>query len=294
MKYKKGQIIVGIWEGLGNQLFQYAFARALQLRTGQSVFLDIESSYKKIYKVPYAIRPCGLFNLRIKLPIFKKSNNSYKYLKLENGLDNLVYKMAQRRLWPYSFFQEKNAYEYNNGLSIIEGNVYLKGHFQNYKYFNEYRDVLQKEIFPKRKIKISKNLSSILRENVISIHFRGRDYVRLNYRLSVSYYCKAMTYIRERVVSPIWLVFTDDEEWVKQNFIMEDNMYFLSQFGNYQDYEELFIMSKCKHNIIANSTFSWWGAWLNSNEEKIVISPSYWWKNIKSSTNIIPSDWIRL
>ena len=149
---------------------------------------------------------------------------------------------------------------------------------------------------PKKKIQILPSLKTVLSEcNTVSIHIRRGDYKKYNFFLPISYYERAIEYIKNKIEDPIFLVFSDDIQWVKTHVKFEDEVFFVSQ-EKLEDYEELILMSKCKHNIIANSSFSWWGAWLNTNDKKIVIGPNRWFDTIGKNAgyNIMPSEWIRL
>ena len=120
---------------------------------------------------------------------------------------------------------------------------------------------------------------------------RRGDYVKIGKSLPLYYYHKAIGMMYNKYLTPVFLLFSDDIIWAKKQFEGYQNIYFIPDFGKYEDYEELMIMSRCKSNIIANSTFSWWGAWLNNNPSKIVIAPNEenW---MRSQKGIIPCDWI--
>lgn len=109
--------------------------------------------------------------------------------------------------------------------------------------------------------------------------------------LSKDYYLKAINLISSKVVHPVWIIFSDDIEFVKNNYFFEGKAVFIDDSLGMRDFEQLMLMSKCKHNIIANSTFSWWGAWLNKNRNKYVVAPRKWFS---SQRNIIPVEWIKI
>ena len=170
---------------------------------------------------------------------------------------------------------------------MIRGNCYIKGWFQNEKYFRNIRKELLREFVPRNKIKIERELISVVREREsVAIHIRRGDYVRLNETLSLSYYSKAIDFIKKFYKKPVFLFFSDDLKWVKQNMKIDGRCVFVNEDRALQDFEELFIMSRCKSNIIANSTFSWWAAWLNPNKEKIVIAPKSEWAEL-----LVPEGW---
>ena len=107
----------------------------------------------------------------------------------------------------------------------------------------------------------------------VSLHVRRGDFVKSKRALDAGYYKRAIMYMRRHLREPLFLVFSDDLDWVRKHLDVGDNCIYVNEGRNLQDYEELFIMSSCQNNIIANSTFSWWGAWLNRNPKKMVIAP---------------------
>ena len=201
----------------------------------------------------------------------------------------VIFWLAKHSLWKYKFVEEAGAFHFNRKIRKTD-NYYIKGYFQNEKYFKHIRSVLLNEFVPPKKIKISKELKNALNNNEsVSIHIRRGDYVKLNFSLNSIYYIKAIKYIKQIYYNPIFIVFSDDLEWVKANIHINNQVIYVNENGELKDYEELFIMSHCKSNIISNSTFSWWGAWLNTYEKKIVIAPKKW---MEPQDGIIPNDWI--
>ena len=288
-------IIVRIWEGLGNQLFQYAYARALQLRTGEMVCLDASRIYKEKLEDRGVERRYALNQFNTKLPLISNISNKYFFLSQSNFMQKTIYWMAEHHMWFTGFYKEEDTL-YKENLKSIYGNLYLMGWFQNEKYFLEYRNILLKELTPTKKIKISQLLKSILKnEMTISVHVRRGDFKKNNNVLPVSYYKKAKEFVETKVSNPCYIIFSDDTEWVKKNLDFGLNVVYMCEEG-LRDYEELLVMSCCKHNIIANSTFSWWGAWLNKNEDKIVVGPMQWFnqKQDVQKYNIMPDKWIRI
>lgn len=286
-------IIVRIWEGLGNQMFQYAYARMLSLQ-GNQVYLDFDKAYEeKLASKFYGTeRKTGITHFCIKLKginVFEYKH--YNYIEQKSLLSKMVFGLAIRGMWPYKFFEEKEP-GYSIRKERIRGNSYVKGWFQSEKYFNKYRDVLLREFIPKEKIKISPRLKYLLdKEETVSIHIRRTDYIRNRNVLVMNYYKRAIAVMNERVKEPVYIIFTDDYEWVKKNFQCGEESYFIDENENLLDYEQLLVMSKCKNNIIANSTFSWWAAWLNRNPNKFVISPSKWFEG---QDDLFKCDWMYL
>lgn len=286
-------IIVRIWDGLGNQMFQYAYARALKAR-GVVVRLDLLRAYDKAFGRYYKhdLRVNSIQNYRLEIdPIDLVKWKKYSYLARDTYAKKLLYWLGKHRLLKYKFYEEKTQ-EYSERSAGLKGNYYVKGWFQNELYFREIREQLLKEFVPRKKIKVSKELREAFEnEESVSIHIRRGDYVRVNNSLSYLYYDKAVSFIKTRYKTPLFLIFSDDLEWVKENVAIDGPCLYVNEDRTLQDYEELFIMSRCKSNIIANSTYSWWAAWLNRNKDKIVIAPKTWFAGQKK---IVPDDWLVL
>lgn len=288
-------IIVKIWEGLGNQLFQYAFARNLQMQ-GKEVYLDSDFSAKA--SVLQHKREYRLNNLNISIQ--EASNvqkQKFHYLQNENVEDKIIDILEKIGIWKYRRIEQKTPFDYNTKYFCTFKNCYVKGWFQNPKYFVGMRDVLLKDISPKYKIKIKSSLKQLIEcDQVVAVHIRRGDYVRCHVCMNMCYYRDAMKYIYNHIKQPFFLFFSDDMKWVHNYFGNNNNFFYIDDFGKFADFEELFIMSRCKNIIIANSTFSWWAAWLNRKENRIVIAPKKWNKSIsvEETNQLIPSEWIRI
>jgi hypothetical protein len=277
-------------------MFQYAYARALQLRTGQKVYLDINRIYKEQLETKGTPRLYTLDKFNINLPIAEGLEKKYFFIKQDNIIETILNEFSQKSILVPRFYKENTSF-YKENLKWVRGNQYLMGWFQDEKYFAEYRSVLLRDFTPKDRIKISRRLKKILNEEeTVSVHVRRTDYKKIKNALPIKYYKNALKYIDSCVQNPIYIVFTDEIEWVKENIDFGKNVIYISEEEKLQDYEELLIMSKCRHNIIANSTFSWWGAWLNRNDGKIVIGPKVWFNGGEDvmKCNIMPKEWIRI
>jgi hypothetical protein len=187
-------------------------------------------------------------------------------------------------------------FDYNE-IPYIKENLNICGYFQSELYFKKYTDdvidILQPSIDLHLDLRIK--YSNINFKKTASLHVRRGDYLSLgsfyNQLTIDNYYTKAIEELTKNGVEDI-LIFSDDIKWCKENF-KGDNFYFSE--GN-SEIEDLFLMSFCSHNIIANSSFSWWGAFLNKNKDKIVIAPKKWWGviNNMNENTIIPETWVRL
>ena len=177
--------------------------------------------------------------------------------------------------------------------------MYLAGYWQSEKYFSFIEEKIKAEFTFKIEIDDinKKYLEEMNKVESISLHVRRGDYLSspsLNV-CTEKYYENAITYFRERIENPIFFVFSNDIEWCRQNINGKDIKYINVNKGE-RSYNDMRLMSACKHNIIANSSFSWWGAWLNSNAQKIIVAPNKWINNSKnvSESDIIPEKWKKI
>ena len=313
-------IIVSLFDGLGNQMFQYAVARHLAEKHSTALKLDVslyESEYKRTRK--YGLH---CFNIQenlatqdeirdiLRLPrnkIESLRRKAIKYFGVSNG-ENI-------------FFLQEDSFHFNPNILESPNNCYLFGYWQSEKYFADIRDILRCEF----SIKYPQDpQSEALSEKIkscesIALHVRRGDYIQNQETYqhhgicSKDYYERSMAYIVERTVNPYFFIFSDDPLWAKENLTNKFPSIVVEHNTGFRSYEDLRLMSQCKHNIIANSSFSWWGAWLNSNPDKIVCGPKHWFKNNISDTkyafmeeavpwykdrfldtkDLIPDGWIR-
>lgn len=138
-------------------------------------------------------------------------------------------------------------------------------------------------------------IEKIIGTDSVSLHVRRSDYIGSYFAgiCTLEYYAKTVEYMRKHIQKSIFFVFSDDIPWCKEHLNLADNVYFIDWNKGKDSYKDLILMSNCKHNIIANSSFSWWGARLNNNPTKIVIAPHKWHQNLDYK-DIIPSDWIKI
>jgi len=278
-------IIVRIWEGLGNQMFQYAYARALA-KERQDVYLDLGKAYDDFFPrlLTAARRETTVDHFRITLPsVDVEKLGRYSYLRRKNGVEYLIAEMAQKKMWPFAFIETKVPDE----IPLIHKwnrNCYIKGWFQNENVFAGIRRELLREFSPKEKIRIPKMLmGKIFEKESVAVHIRRGDYVTTHIVLPVTYYKRAKTEIEKRVQDPIYIVFSDDYKWAKEHVDLGENVVYVDEVTDWKDYEQLYVMSRCKNQIIANSTFSWWAAWLNQNQDKVIVMPKQY---VMSASNL--------
>lgn len=298
MKYKN-IFVVRVWEGLGNQMFQYAYARALQEKCGQMVYLEGRRMFRE--RLPYedtnVERKCLLPHFQITLKFIKPASlTGWRYLEQRTPLQKLRYYLAQQGLGKYRFYNDfADITAFHKELLEPVGNAYIMGHFLNKKYFESIREILLQEFSLKKALNIPQFLKDVLESGqAVSVHIRRGDYLHVSCVQALNremqqgrYYERAMGYCAKQLQKPVFLIFSDDIAWVKENVFCPGQRILISEMG-FHDYEEMMLMSLCRANIIANSTFSYWGAWLNQNKDKTVIAPKHW------MPSILPTDWIQM
>jgi len=295
-------IIVKTYGGLGNQLFQYAFARAVSTRLKTDFFLDIDVSpiYKNLRVHKFSLK---YFNTTIN-PAKGSNMFGFVWLKRHKKIFNFIYKYIRPRRIFSPFYYAEKTFTLDQRVFLQGTTTYFDGFWQTEKYFKDIESEIRKEItIIKPLSEYSQVISDeIKRTNAISLHVRRTDYVThaesntFHGICSPEYYRDAIAYIGNHVSLPNFFIFSDDYEWVVENFKFLQYPYTCIKNGPDKNYEDLTLMSQCKHNIIANSSFSWWGAWLNSKNDKIVIAPKRWFANSpKSNTDdLLPASWIKL
>ena len=279
-------IIIRIKGGLGNQLFQYAVGRAVALH--HKVPLKLDLTIFETYKLHNGYR---LDQFAIQAEIATDS----EIIKLTGGKNVLISALRKAGLVKKkSYFKEKRS-SYFDGDIFKNNFVYLNGYWQNELYFTNIRELLLRELSPINLMNDlgSAYLESINRSNSVSLHVRRGDYLNLKNIgvLDVDYYTKAVEYIRTIVENPTFYIFSDDLDWCKNNLGFLDDCIYVDRTQT--EIDDLKLMSFCQHNIIANSSFSWWGAWLNQNPNKTVIAPKGWLLNDPDSSNVILPNWVK-
>lgn len=286
-------IIVRIWEGLGNQFFQYAYAKSLSLRTNNTVCLDIRHPNRgDICGENFDVhRISSLKRYDITLPAINTKNH-HVFDFLEGGArgKNVKMECAKRGWYPIKFLTDEGQTA-NVLYDILEPRpfTYISGHFLNRKYYEDIKECLCNEMRLKDAIILEDSLKEIYSyDNLVSVHVRRTDYLGYYWFLDYEeYYERAIKIMQEKVRNPMFLFFSDDIDWVRRNVNCKENYYFISG-RNYDACQELELMRRCHHHIIANSTFSYWGAWQGQNEEKVVVAPRRW------LTHLYDKDWIMI
>lgn len=293
-------IYVNLKGGLGNQMFEYAFAYALAKKTGDDIRLSLKGISNLTHNV-YSLDKLNIsYNQTVKDVPFSKTDvfflKSINYIlcRLNNQKRFKIEKNFQR------CFNKKGFYLCADGFVDTypskKNLKYVDGYFQCYKYFNTYREEIKNEFRVKsnplkRNIKYLEMIDST---NSVCLHIRRGDYTKFSNHLvcTIDYYKQAVSTINRLVNKPEFFIFSDDIEWVKENIDFGVPVNYIE--GNNKNYEELRLMYSCKHFIISNSSFSYWAQYLSDNNEKVVVSPNKWFVDQTQQVDIFEPNWIKI
>lgn len=295
-------IIVNISGGLGNQMFQYAFGKVISIEMNKVVHFSIDSlsSYDSIrrFDLEDAFK---LIVTRAHPQDISEVLNSWRSLP---RIRRILARLDNNFLRGPHFFTEKNIHLSNPATSIGQSNAYLHGYWQSEDFFSAHKSIIR-EAFQFRSgasIENQKIMMSIRLGLSIGMHVRRGDYVTnsktnaMHGVLDVKYYFSAIASLRQRLPTARIFIFTDDPDWVCTHMLDKiENSECVNINSGRNSFRDMQLMAMCDHNIVANSSFSWWSAWLNSNPQKIVIAPQRWFSNqLLSDTFLVPSEWERI
>ncbi len=289
-------VVVRLMGGLGNQMFQYATARAVALHKGVPLKLDLSWLQKQ------PKREYELHNLRVVEEF--ASLDEIPFANQLGLIDRLLGRAAQMILPRHrqAVYQQKGL-AYDPEVFNTRSQVLLVGYWQSEKYFRHIRETLLEEFavatdLQAQTIDTAKSIAAV---NAVSLHIRRGDYVSEPRTREVhgvcppDYYRSAVRFIADRVEEPHIFVFSDDMEWAKANLQINLRTAFVDHTDPGRGFEDLYLMRRCQHHVIANSSFSWWGAWLCDSPGKIVIAPRRWFSDPTiEEGDIVPEGWPRL
>jgi hypothetical protein len=283
-------IICKVEGGLGNQMFQYATARALSIKTDAPIKLDLTWFDQYQLHNGYELNK---FDIKAEIA----NNDEIEYLI---GRQSRLLKAINKRLGiSNNRYVLEPDYTFYNKINSIKPPVYLQGYWQSFKYFDNYINTIRKDLTPIIKFSQQSHYvaEEIAQKESVSIHIRRGDYISnkkinaVHGVVSLEYYFDSVKFLLDKLKAPHFYIFSDDPVWVKENFNLDFPSTYINHNFDEKSYEDMQLMSLCKHNVIANSSFSWWGAWLNQNVEKIVIAPANWFKSGKSTSDLFPPTW---
>ncbi len=281
---------------MGNQLFQYAAGKALSLRKGTPLYLDIsgfdhlpEGTTKRVFE----LKP-------LQICAAPASPSQVEKLANPQGLARIWNKWMpyyRKRIYQEPF------YHFDPHFFRASSNTILKGYWQSERYFGDFQDIIRRELTVRTPLTpateaLARKIASV---NAVSVHIRRGDYANdaktnsYHGLCSPEYYRRALRLIAEKTRDIELFVFSDEIPWAKENLLTEFPVTFVDHNDSLHAYEDLHLMSCCRHHIIANSSFSWWGAWLNHKPGKIVIATAQWFAQSDSDTkDLLPQEWLTL
>ena len=279
--------------GLGNQLFQYAYAynlfkkgKAVKLESSEFFYYDLHKLKIQNYKI--ILKFSNWKEVR-KFYIFNNLHLSYR-IKL---ISKKIYIFLNKILNNYP-----TIYENSKNFNLNRKNILHDGHWQDLKIVELHKKELLKQINLKKYTKSHKKLINKIskRKNSVAIHVRLYTKIRRedmhHGNISSNYIKKAKKIIEKKVNKPFYFIFTNSHEWVIKNLKLKGSNFMI--VNGFEDYEDLLSISKCKHQIISNSTFGWWGAWLNNYKKKNVIFPKNWFRLKENPQNLFPKNWTKI
>ena len=285
----KNQVIIRLKGRMANQMFQWAVGRAIFNKTGLEPLFDDSEETSKL----------TVFNIDFKKYAVKKPLR-YKLFRKIIPIRNLRNKITKIQ-FDLPRYKEDSYYKYDANIFKITPPVYIDGYFQTAEYFKELRTQLLEDFKLRSPLdkKNQKMLKKIQNTDSISIHFRRGDYLKSSHwgTCSIDYYKNSIDLIaKEANITPTLFIFSDDTKWVKENVKFPYETIYVDINNSKHGFFDFELMKNCKYNIIANSSFSWWAAWLNENPSKIVVAPQPWRPKLlkEFEYDLIPNEWRRV
>ncbi|MDH7942939.1 alpha-1,2-fucosyltransferase [Pseudohongiella sp. SYSU M77423] len=289
-------VIANITGGLGNQMFQYAAAKSLSLSLGFNLYICIDSYALKKQHNGYELN--SVFD--IETPALSRSDLA-KYLGRICSTYVIRQSLARMKYCRYlnkSFINEHYLSRQKHLITSRRPYYYLHGYWQSDKYFQLHETEIKKIFsFEKAKKLCMEHAQQIEDTNSVSIHVRRGDYVtnqkanKLHGQCSLDYYKKAIEHMLQSHKNCTFFVFTDTPEWAREHIKANGAPMKFVHYTGKNAYVDMYLMSICRHNIIANSSFSWWAAKLNENIQKTVIAPYNWFNKKETPTDLLPKTW---
>lgn len=287
-------IVLRLCGGLGNQLFQYAAGRRLALQRGAELVFDLGW----YHRTPRRDTPRAFELDRYAVRGRKADSAELLWCRLHEGpLLRRLTKLPRR--WKH---HRERTEGFDAAVLSLPDGVYLDGYWQSHRYFEDAEASIRGELVPHAPFgeRDQEIAASVAEGSAIAVHVRRGDYVtnaaanQTHGLCSPDYYARAFAHLLSRVAAPRFFVFSDDASWARQNIQFPGPATFVDHNGPDQAFQDLRLMSLCAHQITANSSFSWWGAWLNPSTDKIVVTPRQWFVNLANDDTRSPSSWVRV
>lgn len=294
-------IVTKLQGGLGNQMFQYAFGLSMALQHNCGLYFDPSFFKLQSGKDDIASREfeLNIFDVQIKIAG-------------EELVEQFLHPGVMQRIFNKTGINRKRVFRekslrFDGSVFQIPPPVYAQGFWSSEFYFSKFESPVRKAFTLKKAMSnLSQKLAARMaaQENPVSVHVRRGDYVssertnQIHGTCSVSYYTNSIARLKAQINNPHFYFFSDDPEWVKSNLLQNIDNYTQVEHNTASDsWQDMILMSNCRHHIIANSSFSWWGAWLNPHTDKIVIAPEKWFKapsDFFDAQDLIPAHWIKV
>lgn len=287
-------IIVRLCGGLGNQMFQYAAGRGLALSRGEPLLLDLDwfhgssgSSTSRRYELH-------------RYPIAAHVASPVERLSIRLRASRLGARHAWlRRGWAVHC---EAGFDHDPSVHRLKGHIYLDGYWQSPRYFEHAAEAVRAELWPTHPVGARDGaVLNLIREGpAVSVHVRRGDYVSnvsasaLHGTCTPEYFEQACRIVTSRVQGLRFFVFSDDVVWSRATLRFPGPTTFVDHNGPEAAFQDMRLMALCDHHVIANSSFSWWGAWLGANPQRIVVAPQQWFADGRSTSTLLPADWIRV
>lgn len=290
---EKKAVVVGLSGGLGNQMFQYAAGRALALRLGVPLRVDLS------WFICQKARTYALASLAIEAGTCDAETFVPGFLRIP--WDRTIRRIAWKRMG-LPVFRERH-FHFDPAIKSLGHPAYLDGYWQSELYFSECRDVLLREFClrdrpPEASRAVADRIASA---EAVCVHVRRGDYVsdkltaEVHGLCTMEYYEKGISLVTQGLKNTHCFVFSDDPAWVRSHFAFEIPMTVVDVNTTADAHWDLHLMSLCRHFVIANSSLSWWGAWLGADPAKRVVAPARWFRNSRNDTrDLVPGSWMRV
>jgi hypothetical protein len=290
-------IVTRLKGGIGNQLFQYAAGfrlasvRNAELKLDCSMFENVEFRTPRSYEL-------GVFDLTAEIATAEDVSSA-----LASARQPIHRRLLERFRSPAGGAATERHFHFDPEVLSLPDNTIMDGYWQSERYFCDVADRVRRE-FSFAQAATGRNaelFSEIAECDSVSLHVRRGDYAadpatRATHGVcSLDYYDRAVTYVVERVSEPVFFLFSDDPQWVRDHLKVRGSVKIVDHNGLDSGSEDLRLMARCRHHVIANSTFSWWGAWLDPNPDKIVVAPRQWFADDSLvTTDLLPASWVKL
>jgi Glycosyl transferase family 11 len=302
-------VVACLFGGLGNQMFQYAAGRSLALKTGSRLVLDATSfrlpNARRVYALDgYALAAETRFDgyrypprqSTVRFPAPKWSRWIGRAAQLVRTKPPIARKAPEN---VFSVFAE-HSFDFDARFCDCGPQTYLVGYWQSERYFADIADIIRRELTCLRAPDAANArwLARIRATNAVCVHVRRGDYLLPAHfehhgLCSADYYLRAIQLIRERVASPQFFLFSDDWPWCREHLAASD-VVVVDANKPAAGQDELRLMAACRHHVIANSSLSWWGAWLATSAGQIVVAPTPWFTHRSETPDLFPPGWVTL